>query len=360
MNRIVGLLLVLLVFPFGMLKAQDEIAIFINESKVDANKMAKAYGTPLLKSLGTDFNNGWINTADPMNFGEFDVRIVTTGSFAPKSDKTFDFNALNLTHFQSSESELPTIFGTATDAELTVLGTVEDGTELEIIGDYTIPTIEAGGFPLAMPQVDIGLFKGTELMIRGLPPMDMPTFDDNLKRLETTYWGLGLKHDIKQWIPGLKLLPFSWSVFGTYSNANLTMNGPFWEPADIEENFDNNTFTNPNPENYDSQKMEFDTKGWTIGTVVSKKFPVITLFGGFEYNASTTKLAMTGHFPYANADSEIEHIEDVINLEQDNGQVGITGGARFKLLILSITASGTYSPQGYSSLNLAVGLGNFR
>jgi len=360
MKKSAFLFIIILVIPFTMLRAQDEISIFINESTVDANKIAQAYGTPLLKSLGTDFNNGWINSANPMNFGEFDIRLVTTASFAPQTDKTFDFHSLNLTHFQSSENELPTIFGSTTNAELTVLGTSDDGAELEVVGNYNIPTLEAGGFPFVMPQVDIGLFKGTELMIRGLPPMDMPTLNDDLRQMETTYWGVGFKHDIKQWMPGIKLLPFSWSIYGTMSNANFVLNGPLWEPADIEDAFDNNSLTNPNPENYNAQKMEFDTKGYSIGTVVSKKLPVVTFFGCLEYSASTTSLAMTGPYPYANTDNEIEHVFDVINLEQDNSQFGITGGVRFKLLILSISASATYAPNAYSSANIVIGLGNFR
>ncbi|MDZ7775774.1 MAG: hypothetical protein U5L09_09365 [Bacteroidales bacterium] len=45
--------LLLFIVPKG--KAQDEMTIFINESVEDAENVMKAYGSPLLRSLDTNF-----------------------------------------------------------------------------------------------------------------------------------------------------------------------------------------------------------------------------------------------------------------------------------------------------------------
>ncbi len=352
------------------LKAQDEMAIFVNESIEDAETVMKAYGSPLLRSLGTNFNTGWLNTADVKSFGQFDIRLVATASFAPDDDKIFapaDYGLDNPdeSHIFTSEPTLPTIFGEMQDAQVTVQAQGPNDSELQVVGTYTIPTLEVGGAPMLMPQVDIGLMKGTELMVRGLPPVDMPTYNE-LDKLTTSYFAVGLKHDIKQWIPGLKLLPFSWSVYGAWSSAELTYDGPFLTAQDIVENTEGVDQVNYAPgeeqyqNDYDLQKMSFDTKGITIGTMISKRLPVITLFGGFEYNTSTTKLLFEGAYPYVNFDEEFEHLIDEMNIEADQGNFGITGGVRFKLLLMSLTASGTYVPEGYSSITLGLGLGKFR
>ena len=54
--------------------------------------------------------------------------------------------------------------------------------------------------PAPMVQAGVGLFKGTDVLGRYLP---------NIKTSGSEFglWGIGGKHDIKQWIPGVKKLP---------------------------------------------------------------------------------------------------------------------------------------------------------
>ena len=352
--------LLLFIVPKG--KAQDEMTIFINESVEDAENVMTAYGSPLLRSLGTNFNTGWLNTADVKSFGQFDIRLVTTASFAPEKDKTFapaDYGLDNeeTSHIFTDEPVLPTIFGEMQDAQVTVKAQGPNDSELKVVGTYTIPTLQVGGAPMIMPQVGFGFVKGTEIMIRGLPPVELPTYEE-LDNLTTSYFSIGLKHDIKQWIPGIKSLPFSWSVYGAWSSAELYYDGPFIVPEDMKDEV--NFAEGSQRENYNNQRMTFDSKGVVFGTMVSKKLPVITLFGGFEYNTSTTSMLLEGAYPYVNFDGDFEHIFDRMGIESDQQNFGITGGVRFKAWLLSVTASGTYMPDAYSSITLGIGLGNFR
>ncbi|MFW5974850.1 MAG: DUF6588 family protein [Bacteroidota bacterium] len=361
-------ILFFLVFAIPKVKAQDEMTVFVNESIEDAENVMNAYGSPLLRSLGTNFNAGWLNTAEVMNFGQFDVRLVGTAAFAPNKDKTFapadyGLDSQETSNIFTDEPVLPTIFGEMQDAQVTVRAKGPDDSELRVVGTYTVPTLEVGGSPMLMPQVNFGFVEGTEIMIRGLPPVKLPTYEE-LDKLTTSYFAVGLKHDIKQWIPAVRSLPFSWSVYGGWSNSNLYYDGPFLIPEDIIGNTDMDEVEYAEGEEqyqneYGQQRMSFETNGITLGTMVSKRFPVVTLFGGMEYNTSTTGLLFEGAYPYVNFDEEFEHLVDELNVSGKQTNFGVTGGVRVKLFLLSITASGTYMPDAYSSITLAVGVGNF-
>lgn len=48
--------------------------------------------------------------------------------------------------------------------------------------------------PLPIAQLSLGLIKGTELMVRGFPKFEVEGY-------KAGYFWVGIKHDIKQWIP---------------------------------------------------------------------------------------------------------------------------------------------------------------
>jgi hypothetical protein len=56
-----------------------------------------------------------------------------------------------------------------------------------------------------MLQLGIGTFKKTNLIIRYTPSITYNEF-------KTSMFGLGIKHDIMQWFPGLKRVPIDVAV----------------------------------------------------------------------------------------------------------------------------------------------------
>ncbi|MCF8231163.1 MAG: hypothetical protein K9J27_03160 [Bacteroidales bacterium] len=348
------------------LKAQNEIGTLISESLQDTEAMTKAFGGPFLRAIGTDFNTGWVNTAEPMVWGQFDIRAVGTASFAPEADLSFKPAAYGLDAapdggIYTTAETFPTIFGDPTEEEIRAVSRSEDA---EVETTLPIETLGVRGAPMLMPQVNIGLPRGTQLMIRGLPPVDMPSYEE-LQRLETQYWALGFQHDIKQWIPSLRTNPFSWSVFFAYSNAEMSLGGPFFTFDDLNR-ITGTDLSEPTPvHDYTKQKLVFDTKGYSMGTVVSKSYSFITIFGGIEYNTAETEVRLEGQYPYVNYNDEVEHLpEDYeggnkINVFEETGQMGINGGVRFRVWYMSITTSGTYVMDGYSSAAVSVGIGIF-
>ncbi len=349
--------------------AQDEFSKFINSSKKDANKITKVYAGPMLKAIGNNFNNGWYTTAEPLKKFKFDFRLIASFSFVSEQDKTFDLNALDLKYISSDENKLPTILGKKDEASTFTVKADDPKIvgELKYVGKYKIPTIGIGGFPGLTPQLSIGLPKDNEFMFRLLPPLKYSSF--GIESLKTSVWGIGLKHNIKQWIPGIKHLPFSMSLMGTYSNSKLTKCGPILNADDLLVNYSEDQKTdilnnqNSNLLNYDEQLMKFNTTSWNLSLLVSKKLPFITFFGGLGLTHSDNSVELTGNYPYLKFDENenemIDNIDDPIDIGVDETQFGITAGMRFKLAFSSLTVSGTYSPDGYSSVTAALGFGNF-
>ncbi|MCK9616429.1 MAG: hypothetical protein M0R21_01180 [Lentimicrobiaceae bacterium] len=355
---------VLFLVMFGaspVLKAQEEFADFINQSKEDVNTIVKAYGGPMLKAIGNNYNNGWYSTADPLNLGRFDIRFVGTASFCPKSDQSFNFNDLNLRYLQTapgSPEKVPTVFGKKNQqAKIQVLASVPGYADsLKVTRTQVIPTAGINFMPGIVPQINVGLIKNTELMLRFLPEIKVPVTGD--QSLYTSSWGLGIKHDIKQWIPYFKKLPISMSVYAAYANTGLYAKGPFLTPEDLPGGYNN-----PEPKDYDAQKINFNTTSWNAGIIVSKKVSVLTVFGGINFSSSSSSLDMSGYYPYVkpleNDEYEIAHIEKPVDIKTNTSQLGINAGFRLKLAIVSLTIQGTYAPGGYSSATAALGFGWF-
>jgi hypothetical protein len=66
----------------------------------------------------------------------------------------------------------------------------------------------------AIPQIEIGSFMGTELLLRFIPPVDFGEYIGNF-----AFWGVGIKHSISQYFEGR---PFDLSVQAVYQGTHLT------------------------------------------------------------------------------------------------------------------------------------------
>jgi len=76
------------------------------------------------------------------------------------------------------------------------------------------PGVNMSKIIAAVPQIEIGSWHGTELLIRFIPPVE---FDQNVGRF--SFWGVGLKHSLSQYFPERW---FDVAVQGVYQGTNLT------------------------------------------------------------------------------------------------------------------------------------------
>jgi hypothetical protein len=147
-------------------------------------------------------------------------------------------------------------------------------------------------------------------------------------------FGIGIMHDVKQWIPGIKLLPFDLSGFVGYTRFKL------------ENYFDREG----NPD----QRGLFEMNATTLQGVISKTFSVLTLYGGMGYNIANSNLAMKGSYDI-NDDGEIGPNEsDPLDLKFSASGFRTTAGFRLKLAVLTLHAD--YTLQKYKCLTVGLGI----
>jgi hypothetical protein len=205
--------------------------------------------------------------------------------------------------------------------------------------------------PAPMIQVGIGLIKGTDLIIRYLPNI-------KYKGNEIGLWGIGGKHDIKQWIPGLKKLPvLQISVMYGYTKLHT-----FVEMKVTKETIGASDLAGK--ETWDSQYLKLITQSQTANLLISANLPVVCFYGGIGFVTTKTNLKLEGEFPMVQLpEGEITPVvvalADPINMEIKNQDGGVTkprinAGVRFKLSVVTIHFD--YSWANYSVLTAGLGI----
>jgi hypothetical protein len=186
-----------------------------------------------------------------------------------------------------------------------------------------------------MIQLGIGLIMNTDLKIRYVP-------EQKIGATKVSMLGFGLMHDIKQHIPGLKLLPFDLSVLAAYNSVNGNTS------------LINSNATSSRPTSPDG-KATYKLNSWVAQVIVSKKFSVVTLYAGLGYGSVSTKFNETGTYTIkttAPAGSFTTQIPVGINFA--NKGVKATVGMRLKLG--PIYLNGDYTLQKYNALTVGLGV----
>ncbi len=311
--------------------AQSDIDDLIKGSAADANYLVKGYVTPALNTIGFGLNQGWYNTAAAHKLFGFDLTLTASPIFFPNSDFKYrvDNNVLQRLTLTSAPStgsgEVSTIFGDGTRPRY------QDKTTGEFIDgppglDLNLPLV-GNAAPMAMVQLGIGLPKGTDLKVRFFPSTSI---GGGSNPGSVSMFGFGVMHDIKQYIPGVKKLPFDLSGFFGYTSLKFDVSLNSAKP---------------------DQKANFSTTATTIQGLISKKISVLTLYGGLGYNFVSSDLNVKGTFDLDN--TGIAKVTDPISISNSNSGPRITAGLRLKFAIF--TLHGDYTFQTYNSLSLGFG-----
>ena len=316
----------------------------------DAELLIQPYITPAVNGFGAAMSGGWYNTAEPHKLGGFDLTFTTNAGIIPKKYETFIIDDSKLSSLKLHDAGL--------NITPTVAGENTEGPQLDYAFDeYSQPAfsmppgMNSNYIPAPMVQVGIGLIKGTEVMIRYLPNIKM---SDN----EIGLWGLGGKHDIKQWIPGLKKFPvlqmsvmYGYTKLHTYVSLEVT-----------PETIGAGSIPDNTGSTWDNQMMKLVTQSHTANLIVSANLPVVCFYGGMGFVSTKTNLKMEGDFPSVYIDGttpSIQVLVDPIDMEIKNQDGSVTkprfnAGVRFKLAVITIHFD--YSWANYSVLTGGLGI----
>ena len=339
------LLTVSLMFGPGSLQAQNEsdFSKFLQAESQDASKLISAYSEPAIKAISYGMTSGWYTTGKTHSKLGFDIGVTTTLVFTPTSDDFFSPGSLGLKNtFLSSSvfanNQSPTLFGPKG------LTTYTSGyTPSSAIGPVTttfngpegLDLRKSLGFsavPVPMFQLGIGLIKNTDLKVRFVP-------ERTVGASKVSMLGFGLLHDIKQYIPGLKMSPIDISVLVAYNSVSGSTSLINSNPTDTQ------------PDSKDG-KVAYKLDSWVGQAIVSKKFAVVTLYAGLGYCSVSSKVNMTGTYTIVAAPAPFD-IKDPVAINFSNTGVKFTAGLRLKFGPFYL--NGDYTLQKYNSVSLGLG-----
>ncbi len=321
-------------------KAQIDFGSFLEAGVQDAETIMEKYLEPTFLGLGYGINSGWYNTAKPHKTLGFDITVSTTLARVPSEGQFFTINDADYDNIrvvptldaQGNQGQIirnsPTLFGpNLPNEELPFLEyTSSDGSVVKLSAPTGLGMDEVLPFnavPSPMVQVGIGLFKNTELKLRIVPKLEGDEFSFEM-------FGVGVMHDLKQWVPGFKQLPIDVSGFVGWNRMTAQY---FLDPDGAPD-----------------QIAQFTTGGFTLQGLVSKKIAFITLFGGVGIANTRTTFDLLGDYD----SDDVDLPDDPINFEYTSTGPRMNVGFRMKLLILTIHAD--YAIQKYSTLTTGIGI----
>jgi hypothetical protein len=271
--------------------AQDDRFSQLNESNLTG------FGKPLVTALGSGINTGAFYSADiPSTFG-FSFSIRTMLISVPDDQLTF---TPSLPDGYTASEKTPTFFGKKQGASYA--------------GQYGYVAFPGGidetSIPFAMPQITAS-FMGTEALIRFVPTI-------KAGGEEFSFFGIGLKHKISQYIP---LLPLDVAVQVLYNRLKF---------SDI-------------------------VKGNNIAANIqaSKKFGLFTAYSGLQYESSSFDFNYTFKGDPNSLDPSLKNDKKIsASIDGDNNFRFILGGA-VKLAMIVINADINVSSQTIYSTGLS-------
>ncbi|MDX1639414.1 MAG: DUF6588 family protein [Balneolaceae bacterium] len=359
-------IMVLILFAGSVMPAQaqfDDAGEILRAGQQDANILLEQYLKPVGKGFGADLNSGWFSTAKTHATLGFDITLNVGAAVVPSSDQMFNVEDLPLQEVEyiSNGPQTPTVAGD--DQTGALIGSEStffnpNTGQNERVFELNLP--QGSGYPYIpapMLQASVGVIKNTDVTVRYLPQVPLPN------DLEVKMFGLGLKHEINQWLPGGNLLPVDLSVQGGFTNLDATL------PFEVTPNADQDT-ENPFPAStWEGQEANFSANAFTINALVGKTLPIISVFGGVGYQTSSVDIGVDGSYPVeapndqynpTDPDSKpktIEKIDDPVSLSYDeNSSLHALIGARLKLLIFNISASYTLSEYPIAQVGVGIGI----
>ena len=325
MKKIFALVICLTILSWNKSFGQVDLDQILKGSKADANYLAEGYLRPILNSVSSGLNQGWYNTAANHKKLGFDFTFSASLIYYPTADLFYKVDNAKLTTLKitsPADGQAPTFIGPKTPLPQYDYKSGPSSTFFGSPG-IDVKTLPLGGLPLPIANLGIGLPKNIDLKVRFVPLTKIG--DTNV-----SLFGLGLLHDIKQYIPGIKMVPFDLSIFAGYTSFKTDV-----------------AFDSAHPDQIG--KSEFTSS--TIQALIGKKFAVATIYGSVGYNFSSGSYKATGTYPDSHTGIALV---DPVSLTSSVSGPRATGGVRLKFAVFTLHAD--YTLQTYKTLTVGFGI----
>jgi len=341
----------------------EDIGLMLTSGVNDAEIMLTEYLRPLANALGANINGGWYNTAKVHPLGGFDITFTASVAFAPDDHKTYDLSQMSLEALYDDNLANSIAGGKDIGPELTY--------QRDILGNpvtylqYDHPSGTGVDFiPSPMINAAVGLPKGFEIMGRYMPTVKIGN------TAKAGIWGVGFKHDVKQWIPVLTRIPIlNLSVMYGYTNIKVNT-----ELTSITPDMIGATDLTTNNVSFDNQNFDVVTQGHTANALVSANLPVVCFYGGVGVSITQTNLKLNGFYPMPNIITDPmdpnfgtpvvrnqDVLENPIDIEIKNQDGGTTkprlnAGIRFKFAVITLHVDYTWANYSVATVGLGVSI----
>jgi len=322
----------------------------------DATLMMTEYIRPLANALGANLNGGWYNTARVHKLGGFHLNFTISTAFVPDAAKMYDLGSLSLSA-DPVTGDAATFFGEKSSGpRISYSEEITPGNTITV-AEYDHPGgLGIGFFPSPMLNAGVGLPKGFEVMGRYMPTL-------KFKGLSSDLWGLGIKHDIGQWIPFVKRLPvLDFTLQYGYTRLIVDYKLNSITPSDVGAEEDNST------KSWDNQNFNLATQGHTANFLVGATLPVVSFYGGLGISVTQTNLKLNGDYPVPVLDpgppvvvevTDASAVTDPLDVEIKNKDGGImnprlNAGMRFKFAVVTLQFDYVYANYSVATAGLGI------
>ena len=304
---------------FTLLAGLFGISSFGQTPTEDGKSLIEAYVSPLGYSLGAALNNGWYNTAKPHKLGGFDVTITANIVMIPEESKSFNISESNGNTFSGGET--PTILGNGDGVSASYNAPPLPATSSDMPKGLNIPII-----PLPMLQAGVGLIKGTELDFRYMPELKIGDAG------KVGLFGIGIKHDILQWLPIADKAPIDLSIQAGYTKIA--------SEVILEER----------PESPPTANLGISAT--TVNLILSKKLLMFTPYLGVGYNSTRTTFNVDGVYDIAGFEFNVNELTEIDFESNNNLRANI--GFRFNVAVMALQANYTFAE--YPTATVGIGI----
>ena len=289
----------------------------------DAKNFLRAYFSPFAESIGSGLNKGWYNTAKPHKLAGFDVNLSL--NLITITDELASFDVNSIENFSSTSSSTPSILGTGKGA------TINYQNE-NVNGQFVMPNqnVEIKTVPIPTLNIGLGLIKGTEVNIRYIP-----TYKYNIGFVgkgAVELYGAGIKHDVLQWLPLNRFLPFDLSIQSAFSQFNTSFEV---ESQSVR------------------QGVDLYIRASTVNLIFSKKFTMITAYASIGKNFVNSTFNTETDFSLGSTSTLNFNLPSTINMPKTS-EIQASVGVRLQFAILTIYANQTFS--NYPSTSVGFGI----
>jgi hypothetical protein len=316
-----------------------ELSQFLKAEKNDASALMKSYVTPAVNAISNGMTSGWYTTGKAHKTLGFDLGISMSAVFTPSSDNYFTPSLSSNTTFKNLTNPsqgAPSVVGPKDATQYTSTYDPDQGGPLPkqaftIDGPKGLDLKSSIGFsavPVPMIQLGVGIIKNTDLKIRFVP-------EQKSNSVTFKMFGIGVMHDIKQHIPGIKKLPFDLSVLAAYNSVSGTAS--LVSTSGVTSN---------------DGSLAYKLNSWVAQAIISKKISVLTGYLGVGYGSVNSNVDITGTFMIPTSTIPFS-IKDPLALGLSNSSAKLTAGIRLKFG--PVYLSGDYTLQKYDALTLGFG-----